>query len=69
MADLFLTTSIYEGMSNSVMEAMSFSLPIIATNAGDMKYLIEDNYNGFICPYKEPNIISNKLVELINDLV
>ena len=67
MADLFLTTSIYEGMSNSVMEAMSFSLPIIATNAGDMKYLIEDNYNGFICPYQEPNIISNKLVELIND--
>lgn len=66
-SDLFLTTSLYEGMSNSVMEAMSCSLPIVATNAGDMKCLVKDNFNGFICPFKNPRVISEKIVELITD--
>ena len=54
-------------MSNSVMEAMSYSLPIVATNAGDMKCLVKDNFNGFICPFKNPRAISEKVVELITD--
>ena len=66
-SDLFLTTSLYEGMSNSVMEAMSYSLPILATDAGDMKYLVKDNFNGFICSFKNPKAISEKVVELITD--
>jgi len=63
-ADIFLTTSLHEGMSNSVMEAMSYSLPIVSTNAGDMKYLVSDKFNGFICPFRQPIIISEKIVEL-----
>lgn len=66
-ADLFLTTSLYEGMSNSVMEALSYSLPIVATNAGDMEYLVKNGFNGFLCPYKQPRLISKKIVELITN--
>ena len=54
-------------MSNSVMEAMSYSLPILATDAGVMKYLVKDNFNGFICSFKNPKAISEKVVELITD--
>ncbi len=65
--DIFLTTSLHEGMSNSVMEAMSYSLPIVTTNAGDTEYLVKDHYNGFICPYKESETFSKKLKELISN--
>ena len=32
-----------------------------------MKYLVKDNFNGLICPFKNPRAISEKVVELITD--
>ncbi|MEL7341057.1 MAG: glycosyltransferase, partial [Bacteroidota bacterium] len=49
-ADLYLCTSLVEGLSNSIMEAMSYSLPIVATNAGDNHQLAREGQNGFIRP-------------------
>lgn len=67
LADIFLTTSLYEGMSNSVMEAMSFSLPIVTTKAGDAKFLVKNNINGYICPFKDSKVISEKLFEVVTN--
>ena len=66
-ADIFLSTSLFEGLSNSVMEAMSFSLPVVATPAGDMEYLVKQDENGFLCEMKNPQDIASKLSVLIND--
>lgn len=45
-ADIFVLPSLNEGMSNSILEAMSCGLPIIATDVGGSKELI--NGNGFV---------------------
>ena len=45
-ADVFVLPSLNEGMSNSVLEAMACGLPIITTNTGGSKELI--NGNGFV---------------------
>jgi len=66
-SDIFLTTSLFEGTSNSVMEAMSYSLPIVSTDAGDNKLLIEHNRNGFITPLKDFKAIAGSLSKLIAD--
>jgi glycosyltransferase involved in cell wall biosynthesis len=66
-ADIYLSTSIFEGFSNSIMEAMNFSLPIVATNVGDNPYLIDHGYNGYLCEVKNSRQISERLIELIND--
>lgn len=47
-ADIYLSTSLFEGTSNSIMEAMNFSLPVVATNVGDNNYLVRDGENGFL---------------------
>lgn len=47
-ADIYLTTSIVEGLSNSILEALAFKLPIVATNVGDNEMLISHDVNGFL---------------------
>jgi glycosyltransferase involved in cell wall biosynthesis len=66
-ADIFINTSIVEGMPNTVMEAMSFKLPVIATDAGDTKYLVKDGINGFLVKKKDSITIAEKLALLISD--
>lgn len=47
-ADIYLSTSLFEGISNSIMEAMSFSLPIVATDVGGNHELVKNGYNGYL---------------------
>ena len=62
--DIYLSTSLYEGLSNSIMEAMVAGLPIVATDVGDNRYLIKDGYNGYLVPCKDIDMITEKLAFL-----
>lgn len=46
--DLFINTSKSEGIPVSVMEAMSFGIPVIATNVGSIHEIVKDSENGFL---------------------
>jgi glycosyltransferase involved in cell wall biosynthesis len=46
--DVLINTSSYEGIPVSMMEAMSFSIPVIGTNVGGVSEIIEDGKNGFL---------------------
>jgi glycosyltransferase involved in cell wall biosynthesis len=59
--DIYLSTSLFEGLSNSIMEAMVAGLPIVATNVGDNQFLIKDKHNGFLVPCKDISLIVEKL--------
>lgn len=60
-SNVYLSTSLYEGLSNSIMEAMAFSLPIIATDVGDNKYLVEHGRNGFLIDTKDTKAIASHI--------
>jgi glycosyltransferase involved in cell wall biosynthesis len=64
-SDIYLCTSVYEGFSNSIMEAMMYSLPVIATDVGDNKNLVLDGSTGYITPTKDPVEIAEKINLLI----
>lgn len=50
-ADCFVTLSQYEGMSNSMLEAMASSLPVVASRIPAHAELIQDGVNGvFVDP-------------------
>ena len=63
-SDIYLSTSLFEGTSNSIMEAMDASLPVIATNVGDNCHLVKDGVNGFITNIKDVETISSKILDL-----
>lgn len=66
-ADIYLQTSLFEGLSNTVMEAMSYSLPCIVTNVGDNNRLVLNQETGFLCNVGDYKCIALKTEILIND--
>lgn len=61
--DVFLNVSESEGIPVSIMEALSFGIPVIATDVGANQEIVIDKINGFLL--HEPF----KLDELVNDLL
>lgn len=66
-ADIYLSTSLFEGTSNSIMEGMNANLPIVATNVGDNDKLVQNNYNGFLCEKLNFKEIASCLERLVSD--
>lgn len=66
-SDVFILSSLSEGLSNAVLEAMSVGIPIISTDCGGMKEAIDDGKEGFLVPVRDPIAISEKLFVLWRD--
>jgi len=66
-SDIYFSTSLFEGLSNSIMEAMNYSLPIVATNVGDNARLVKDGVNGFLVNCGDYNAAAEKLKDLLID--
>lgn len=64
-ADIYLSTSLFEGMSNAIMEAMNADLPVVCTNVGDNNRLVVEGENGFICPVGDWKELADRTSYLI----
>jgi len=52
-ADLFVTLSSNEGISNALLEAMYLKIPVISTAAGGTGDVIQSGYNGILAKYED----------------
>ena len=66
-SDVFVLPSLNEGMSNSMLEALASGLPLVATDTGGTKELLEDGQNGFIIKMKDSGDLASKLETLLKD--
>ena len=66
-SDLFLFTSVWEGMPNVLIEAMSCGLPIITTPFDGSTELIKNDNNGFILEEFDKKEIVNLIMKVINE--
>jgi glycosyltransferase involved in cell wall biosynthesis len=65
--DLYVCTSIIEGMSNALLEAMAQGLPVVATSVGGNKENIIDGVTGYLTPPKDPQTMVKRVIELIDN--
>lgn len=65
--DIYVVSSISEGMSLSILEAMSTRLPIVATAVGGNNEVIDDQVNGFLVPAQNSNVLAEHIHKLVVD--
>lgn len=68
MADIYMSTSLFEGISNSIMEGMNADMPIVATSVGDNDVLVKSGVNGYLTAIGDYEAIAGHLVELVVDV-
>jgi len=65
--DVFVLVSIKEGFSWSLLEAMTAKLPVISTDVGAAKEMIEDGKNGFVVEARKPEQIAARIKEIFDN--
>ena len=64
-ADVVLLTSLWEGSPNVIKEAIACNRPIVSTNVGDVKYLLNDLKGCYVTGFDEKEIML-KILSALN---
>lgn len=65
--DLFVLSSLSEGMSITLVEAMAAGLPIIATEVGGNPDLINHEQNGLLVPTGDEKAMADAILKVLKD--
>ena len=65
--DIFCQSSLWEGCPMVLLEAMAVGKPIIATNVGGVKEIVEDDNTGILVPPADPKAMGDAIVKLMNN--
>jgi glycosyltransferase involved in cell wall biosynthesis len=63
-SDLFLSTSLWEGLPYSLIEATRAGIPIVASNVTGNNEVVLDHFNGYLFDVKDISIASKLIMEL-----
>lgn len=56
-----------EGCPNVIMEAMACGRAVVATDAGDVPYLIDEGKTGFVVPQEDEAALADRIAMLLED--
>ena len=65
--DVFLLSSMAEGVPTVLLEAMSVGVPIVSTDVGAIPEIVEDGKNGFLYRFGQNNRAVDLVLSLIDD--
>jgi glycosyltransferase involved in cell wall biosynthesis len=66
-ADVFLLTSISEGIPLTVIEAMAAGLPVVSTGVGGVPEVVADGHSGLLAPAGDHDALAARVCELAAD--
>jgi glycosyltransferase involved in cell wall biosynthesis len=65
--DVFVLSSKSEGFSRALLEAMSSSLPILATRISEIEEAVADQKNALLINFEDVQSMASAIVTLAND--
>ena len=65
--DIFVLSSLIEGLPNALMEAMVCARPVIATRVGGIPELISQNENGLLVYPRDSQALCDAIISLLKD--
>lgn len=65
--DVYINTSVHEGIPMSVLEAMSHKLPVIVPKVGGFVEIVEDGVHGYLVDNRNPSMFADRCIDLLSD--
>jgi len=67
LIDVLILPSLWEGLSMTLIEAMSFGKPLIASNISGNRECIQNGENGFLCPPKDVRAFKEAIEKIMGN--
>lgn len=64
-ANVVLLPSLKEGIANVILESMALGTPIISTDCGGIREVVNENTNGFIIPIRNPEAMALSIQKVV----
>ncbi|HEV7499192.1 MAG TPA: glycosyltransferase, partial [Vicinamibacteria bacterium] len=65
--DIFCLSSHMEGLGTSLLDAMCYGRPIVATRAGGIPEAVEDGVTGWVVPPRDADALASALLAVLED--
>lgn len=65
--DVYMMTSLFEGLPIALLESMSMGCPVVSTGAGGVAEVVRDGKDGFVCPVDDPDQLVQMAVSLFEN--
>ncbi len=65
--DIFVMSSVMEGLGTSLLDAMACGKPVVATNAGGMPEVVRDGETGILVPPRDDRALAQAIIRLLKD--
>ena len=67
IADLFVSSSVQEGLGTAVLDALALGKPVVATNSGGIPEIIQDGETGRLVTPADPAALAEGIIELLTN--
>jgi glycosyltransferase involved in cell wall biosynthesis len=67
LMDIFVLTSLREGLPRVLVQAVAVGIPLVAFNVDGVSEIIKDNHNGFLIRPRDVEQLANRIVRYIDN--